>query len=179
MKPRGLGRSFCAMGALLLTGCATNFSPDLMRSEIRSQRGQDPPAALELNLGRFTTLLIKSALAGEDGELPFAGLERLQIAVYEIASGAGPALDVTQIAVTGWDQVLRAHDEVRSGMVLVRPRGERVGDIVVVAAGPEKVVYARLRGVLSRKLPAALGEVLREGGPDEIQRVLSGLGNTP
>jgi len=179
MRPRDPHRLRCAVACLLLAGCATQFSPERMRTEIHRQRGQDPLAALELNLGRFTTLLIKSALAGEDGELPFAGLESLQVAVYEIASESGPALDVTRIAVTGWEQVLRAHDEKRSGMVLIRPRGDLVKDLVVVGAGPKKVVYARLRGGLSPKLPGALGEVLREGGPDEVQRVLTSLGNTP
>lgn len=165
--------------ALVLAGCATNFSPRLIRSEIVEQRGQDPLAAIELDLGRFTTLVIKSALAGADGELPFAGLESLQFAVYEVPSDSGPALDATRIRVTGWEQVLRAHDPKRSGMVLIRPRGDRVGDLVVLAAGPQKVVYGRLRGLLSPDLPAAMGEVLEQGGPDELQRILSRLGNNP
>ena len=159
----------------LATACATNFSPEMMRSEIREQRGEDPLAAFELNLGRFTTMMIKSALAPEDGELPFAGITSLQVAVYEIPSPSGPALDVTRIAVSGWEQVLRAHDENRSGMVLIKPKGDVVGDLVVVGAGPEKVLYARLKGALNPDLPSDLGRVLQEGGPDEVQRVLSEL----
>jgi len=162
---------------LLLVGCATNFSPRLVRSEIREQTGQDPLAALELDLGRFTTFVIKSALAGADGELPFAGLESLQFAVYETPSGSGSALDVTQIRVIGWEQVLRAYDPQRSGMVLIRPSGDRVGDLVVLGAGPKKVVYGRLRGALSPDLPAAMRDVLERGGPDELQRILSRLGD--
>lgn len=176
MRSRIALRSLCLLAALLPAGCATNFSPELMRSEIRSQRGEDPLAALELNFGRFTTLMIKTALAGDDGELPFAGLERLQLAVYELPSASGPALDVTRIPVTGWEPVVRAHDEARSGMVLIRQRGDRVGDLVVVGAGPKKIVYGRLRGALSRELPARMGNVLRDGGPDEVQRILSNLG---
>jgi hypothetical protein len=179
MKGRGPRWWLLTSLTLLLAGCATNFSPRLIRSEIVDQRGQDPLAAIELDLGRFTTLMIKSALAGASGELPFAGLESLQFAVYEIPSDSGPALDVTRIRITGWEQVLRAHDPKRSGMVLIRPRGDRVGDLVVLAAGPQKVVYGRLRGALSPDLPAAMGEVLERGGPDELQRVLSRLGNTP
>ncbi|MDA8016424.1 MAG: hypothetical protein MPN21_03160 [Thermoanaerobaculia bacterium] len=162
--------------ALLCAGCATNFTPELVRQEIVTQRGVDPLSAFELNLGRFTTLLIKSALAGEDGELPFAGLSSLQLAVYEAPSDSGPALDVTRFSFTGWDQVLRVHDQDRSGMVLVQPRSDSIGDLVVVGAGARKVVYARLTGRLSRDLPAALGDVLRDGGPDEVQRLLSQLG---
>ena len=160
---------------LLLGACATNFTPELVRKEIVAQRGVDPLSAFELDLGRFTTLLIKSALAGEDGELPFAGLDSLQLAVYEAPSDSGPALDVTRFSFTGWDQVLRVHDPDSSGMVLVQPRSGSIGDLVVVGAGPRKVVYARLTGRLSQDLPHALGDVLRDGGPDEVQRVLTQL----
>ncbi len=161
--------------AIAATGCATNFSPELIRSEIATQRGEDPLAAYELNLGRFTTLMIKSALAGEDGELPFAGLDSLQVAVYDVPAPGGPALDVTRIRVRGWEEVLRMHDQKRSGMVLIKPKDDGVGDLVVVGAGPGQVLYARLKGTLDPQLPAELGSVLREGGPDEVRRVLSEL----
>ena len=161
---------------LFLGACATNFTPELVRQEIVTQRGVDPLAAFELDLGYFTTQLIKSALAGEDGELPFAGLDSLQLAVYEAPAESGPALDVSRFVFTGWDQVLRVHDPDKSGMVLVRPRSDSIGDLVVVGAGPQKVVYARLTGRLSRELPVALGDVLRRGGPEELQQVLSRLG---
>ncbi|MEM7587283.1 MAG: hypothetical protein AAF560_28105, partial [Acidobacteriota bacterium] len=149
--------------AILCGACATNFTPELVRQEIITQRGTDPLSAFELDLGRFTTLLIKSALAGEDGELPFAGLDSLQLAVYEVSSDAGPALDVTRFSFTGWDQVVRVKEQDASGMVLVQPRSDSIGDLVVVGSGTRKVVYARLTGRLYRDLPSALGDVLRYG----------------
>ena len=169
-------RAIVLLAVLTLPACATDFSPDLMRSEIARQRGIDPLSAFELDLGRFTTLLIKSALAGEDGELPFAGLESLQVAVYNVPTESGPAIDVTRIAFTGWDQVVRVHNEKRSGLLLIRPRGDSIGDLVVVGAGPKKVIYGRLQGRLSPDLPRALGDVLRDGGSEEVQRVLTQLG---
>lgn len=169
-----------ALGLLVVTllaaGCATSFSPESVRQEIVEQRGADPLSAFELNLGRVTTQLLKTALAGEDGELPFAGLGSLQLAVYEAPAESGPALDVTRIAVVGWQQVLRLTDQERSGLVLIKPRGERIGDLVVIGAGREQVVYARLTGDLDPDLPGALGDVLRAGGPGEVQRVLTELG---
>ena len=163
--------------ALSLTACATPFSPELVRKEIVTQRGSDPLSTFELNLGRFTTLLIKTALAGEDGELPFAGLGSLQLAVYEAPNDAGPAIDVTRIGVVGWEQVLRFTDEDSSGMVLIQPRGERIANLVVVGSGPNEVLYARLDGDLDPSLAESLGDVMRSGGPDEIRRVLSQLGD--
>ncbi|MEM9553527.1 MAG: hypothetical protein AAGC60_04660 [Acidobacteriota bacterium] len=165
------------LGLLVLsTGCATRFSPELIRQEIVTQQGADPRSAFELTLGRFTTHLIKTAMAGEDGELPFAGLGSLELAVYEAPTPDGPVIDVTRIPVVGWEPVLRLTDPGRSGMVLIQPRGERIGDLVLVGAGTERVVYARLTGTLDPGLPSALGDVLRDGGPEEVQRVLTQLG---
>ncbi|UCF69302.1 MAG: hypothetical protein JSV80_08520 [Acidobacteriota bacterium] len=171
------------MGAIVLTligltglGCATSFSPEMIRAEIVRQRGEDPLSVFEFTLGRFTTLLLQGVLAVEgEQELPFAGLQELQLAVYEAPSDAGPALDVTLIPVRGWERVVQIHDASRSGTILVRSAGADVADLVVVGASARQVVYGRLSGRLSRELPAALGEVLREGGPDEVRRVLTKL----
>jgi hypothetical protein len=84
----------------------------MIRDELESQSGRDPLTAFELNLGRFTTLLIKSAL------------------------------DVTRIGVRGWEQVVRFLDQQRSGMVLIKPSGEDIGDLVVVGAGKKTVLCA-------------------------------------
>lgn len=162
--------------ALLLGGCATNFSPEMVRQEIRTQSGTDPLSAFELNLGRFTTLLIKTALAGEDGEVPFAGLGSLEVAVYDASNDSGPVIDVTRIEVTGWDPVVRFLNPDSSGMVLIQPSGDRIGDLVLIGAGTRKVVYARLEGDLDPSLADSLGDVMKSGGPDEIQRLLSQLG---
>ena len=172
----GLKFVIALVACLTLASCATNFSPELIRQEITRQRGIDPLSEFELDLGRFTTLLIKSAMAGEDDELPFAGLENLQIAVYQAPSDTGPAIDVTRIAVSGWDQVVRLHNQKKSDLVLIKPKADAVGDLVVVGAGPKKVIYARLKGTLNQDLPGRLGEVMRHGGPDEVQRVLTELG---
>lgn len=172
--------------AIALPGCATRFSPDTIRDEIVRQRGgEDPLGVFELNLGRFTTMLLRSAIAGDGGEVPFAGVRELQLAVFESPGDGGPALDATRIPVRGWEPVVRAVDGRRSGLVLVRQgtiprwsgRGVRssIGDLVIVASGPERVVYARLRGGLDPELPTALGELLRTGGPDELRRVLTEL----
>ena len=160
----------------LAAGCATRFSPDMIRDELESQSGRDPLTAFELNLGRFTTFLIESALdVTADGDLPFAGLDQLQVAVYDVPSDEGPALDVTRIHVRGWEQVVRFLDQQRSGMVLIKPSGEDIGDLVVVGAGKKTVLYARLRGKLSTELPKALAESLRKDGPDAVRDTLTEL----
>jgi hypothetical protein len=163
-----------ALMACLALGCATPFSPEMIRQEIVLQRGQAPLGVFELNLGRFTTRLIRSVLTPQvaEGSVPFAGLQQLELAVYEAPSDNGPALDVTRIPIRGWEPLIRLHDNIRSGVILIRSSQEAIGDLVVVGAGRQKVVYARLRGKLSRELPSALGDVLRQQGPDGIQSLL-------
>ncbi|GAB4373459.1 MAG: hypothetical protein Kow0062_10550 [Acidobacteriota bacterium] len=175
----------CLAAVALLAGCATAFSPELIRGEIVRQTGHDPRRAFEVNLGRFTTLLLRQALVTDEGDVPFEGLAGLELAVFEIdPDRGGPALDVTRIPVRGWEPLVRLVDERRSGTVLIRA-GRRwraaasapspLRELVVVGSGRRQVVYARLWGSLDPRVPEALGDVLREQGPEGIRRALSGL----
>lgn len=165
----------------LLTGCTAQFSPSAVRQEIVRQRGDDPLNVFEVNVGKFTTLLLRRSLAGAAGEIPLAGLRELQVAVFEAPEAQHPVIDVTRIATRGWDPVVKVHDRERSGMVLLRGTDvlswdspgatATIGDLVVIGAGHRSVVYARLKGRLSPKLPSALGDVVRRGGPDQIRNL--------
>ncbi len=163
--------------ACSILGCATRFNPEVIREEIIQQSGQAPLGVFELNLGRFTTLLIRNTLTqGTNGEtLPFAGLQQLHLAVYEAPSELGPAIDVTKIPIRGWEPLVRLHNDTRSGVLLIRSDSEAISDLVVVGASQQKVVYARLQGKLSRDLPSALGDILRNKGPDGVRSVLTTL----
>ena len=178
---RGLGAApRLAAIALLATGCATHFSANRVRAEIVRQTGQDPQSVFELNLGRVTMALARQVLAGEasDGSLPLSGLASFELAVYGLPGAvlAGErSLDLTAMPVYGWEPTLRFAKEGRSGMVLVRAPGETIGDLVLLAAGEKNVLYARLRGALSRDLPAALGEAIQSGGTEAVQRELQSL----
>lgn len=176
------GYAMLALWLGLLTGCAAQFSPGTVRQEIVRQRGQEPLGVFELNIGPFTTLLLRNTLAVPAGEVPFAGLRELQLAVFEAPAAQDPIIDVTRVATRGWDPVVKVHDKLRSGMVLLR--GDRsvssvapdaaIGDLVVIGAGQRSVVYVRLKGRLSPKLPAALGDAVRRG-PDAIHDMMMGL----
>jgi hypothetical protein len=179
-------RTATALSALVVicgaTGCATNFSAQAVRAEIVRQTGEDPQKAFELNLGRVTMALAKQVLAGsateESGALPLSGLTSFELAVYGLPpsalSGERP-LDFTAMAVRGWEPTVRVKDKGRSGVVLVRASGDHVGDLVLLAAGEKNALYARLRGTLSKELPAALGEAVKNGGTEEVQHQLESL----
>lgn len=172
--------SVLALALILVgaTGCATFYSSETVRQAIVQQTGQNPRAAFELNLGRFSTMLAKAALADPDGPVPFAGLERLEFSVYEMPEGSGP-IDVTTFGVRGWEPVLRTYDDKRSSMVLIRGSRGAVGDLVLVGGGPKRAIYARLQGTLSRELPQRLGNTLRDEGVDRVRRLLESLQADP
>ncbi|MCU0222564.1 MAG: hypothetical protein MUF27_00520 [Acidobacteria bacterium] len=180
MKPRA--------AALLLPGlllaaaaCATAFSPARIRDEIVRQTGQDPQRAFEFTLGPTTMSLARAVLGGtaaEGGGLPLAGLDALELAVYDAppAPPEGAGLDFTRMPVTGWEPVVKTRDGARSALVLVRgERDDAIGDLVLVASGERQVLYARLRGQLSRRLPEALAEAVKSGGTEGVKDALMSL----
>ena len=180
-RAKGFGAgAWVAALTLAASGCATHFSAQAVRTEIVRQTGSDPRSVFELNLGRVTMALARHLLAGEsaDGTLPLAGLTSIELAVYglpETVLAGSRALDFTAMPVRGWEPTLRFAKQGRSGVVLVRASGEAIGDLVLVTAGEKDVLYARLRGTLSKELPAALGEAVQTGGIEAVQRELQSL----
>jgi len=161
---------------LVASGCATSFSPDVIRSEIARQTGADPQRAFELNLGPLTMAMTKSLLAGgtTDGALPLEGLDALELAVYEVPA-TGVTLDFMRMPVVGWEPVVRNKTPTGSALVLVRFQGDTISDLVLIGAGEKQAIYARLRGRLSRGLPAALGEAVEQHGTDGVKSQLMSL----
>ena len=160
----------------VFTGCATAFSPAVIRGEIARQTGQDPRSVFELSLGRPTMALAKAVLAtsAPEGPLPLAGVEAFELATYEVPGGGGE-VDFTRMPLRGWEPVVKFREGPKSAFVLVRPAGDAIGDLVVVAGGGKRVVYARIQGRLSPALPEALGRTVRGEGPEAIQRELMSL----
>jgi len=165
---------FLAVLLVSSLACATAFSPRAIRDEIARQTGSPPPDAFEVTIGEVTMTLAKALAAqATEGELPLQGLDRLELAVYPVPAGKAGSLDFTQMAVRGWEPVVKVKKGPNSGFVLVRSEGgDTIGDLVVVAAGSEQVVYGRLKGRLPKALPQALGEVVKEGGPSVLRQRL-------
>ena len=180
-----LSALFMATLALLVLssgffGCATKFSPAVIRDEIARQTGEDPKGVFELSLGRPTVALAKAVLASAspEGSLPLAGVTALELAVYEVP-GTGADLDFTRMPLRGWEPVIKFREGPRSTLVLLRSPGAVISDLVVVAGGSKQVVYGRLRGRLSPTLPHELERTVRSGGPEALQRGLMSLSELP
>jgi len=176
MLQRATWWAVLTVGLLSVTGCATSFSPAAIRSEIAHQTGFEPPESLELDLGRVTLSLAR-AVIGEsaDGGLPLAGLTRLQLAVYELPA-SGTRVDFTRMVVRGWEATVRRRTEESSTLLLVRQSGDALGDVVLVTAGGQQALYARLSGRLPGELPSALDEALTERGTEGLKRELMSIG---
>lgn len=170
-----------AIAILCFAGCATNFSAPGVRAEIARQTGAEPREVFEVYVGSVTMALVRHAVdtpTGTGRSMPGSRVTSFEIGVYELATKGTPAvsaLDLTRMPVRGWEPSLRYRTGNRSGMVLVRTSGDSVADLVVLASDEDGVTYGRLRGELSKNLPAALGKVMQEGGTDAIRDELESL----
>jgi hypothetical protein len=160
-----------AVLSLVLAGCATSFTPERVRSEIAAQTGADPKYVFEIQLGRMTMRLIRTALAGGGSELPLGGLTAFDLAFYDVPSPSaqGVPLDFTRMPVRGWEPLIRTRQPGRSVVVLVREGRTALNDLVLLGATESNAIYARLRGTLSPELPRALGDAFQSRGPDGLR----------
>ena len=83
-----------AVLSLVLAGCATSFTPERVRSEIAAQTGTDPKYVFEIQLGRMTMRLIRTALPGGNS-LPLAGLTEFDLAFYDVPSPSAQGVPST------------------------------------------------------------------------------------
>lgn len=162
---------------LCVTACAANLSPRDVRDEIVRQTGQPPTSELELKLGRLLMATTRAAVPADEG-LPLRGLRALEIGFY----GLAPATDLTRLDLSamqpyGWDSAVRWAGPESTALVLVRPKRESrpIGDLVLVASGEQKVLFARLTGQMARTLPEQLRRAVERGGPETVHRELMEL----
>lgn len=165
-----------ALALAALLGCATQFASGSIRDKIVRQTGLEPLRAFELDLGGPTLHIARAVMAGSTSgtALPLAGLERLELAVYDVSKsmGTGKSLDFTRMSVRGWEKVVRVMDGAHSAVVLVRRRDGAIAELVVAASGPQSAIYGRLKGRLSEELPAAIGSAVRSSGPEGVRDAL-------
>lgn len=162
---------------LCVTACAANLSPRDVRDEIVRQTGQPPASELELKLGRLLMATTRAAVPAGEG-LPLQGLRALEIGFYGLAPATDLArLDLSAMQPYGWDSAVRWAGPKSTALVLVRPKRESrpIGDLVLVASGEQKVLYARLTGQMARTLPEQLRRAIERGGPETVHRELMEL----
>lgn len=174
LRHLSLAGSALALAALL--GCATQFTSGTIRDEIVHQTGLEPLRAFEFDLGGPTLHIARTVMAGSSSgtSLPLAGLERLELAVYDVSKsmGTGKSVDFTRMTVRGWEKVVRVMDGAHSAVVLVRRSDGAIAELVVAVSGPQSAIYGRLKGSLSNDLPAAIASAVRSSGPEGVRDAL-------
>ncbi len=156
---------------ILFAGCYAPFSPERGRLEIEKQIGAKLTDSFEFKLDRTTMKLVKSAASKiADEDVTFFGIERIDLAVYELP--AGKRVDFRKIERRGWDTLLDKKSKTVDLMILVRRGGKNLSDMVVMAQGNQKVLYGRLKGKISSNIKDALEKTAEEKGIEGLQKKL-------
>jgi len=173
-------RSPVALALLLAASalaCAARLDAATIRAELVRQTGRPPLKEFEWNLGLTARLAMRALGTRPEQVLRIEGLSGLEVALYD-ADPSGPAqdgpLDLSALDRRGWETVVRYRDPHSSALVVVRPSGERIRELVLVGAGRNQVVFARLEGRLDPGLPAELERAVRSEGPEATRDKLVG-----
>ena len=169
MKRGVLGAACLASLAASALGCAATIDPATVRTELVRQTGRAPVRELEGNLGLAARLALKALGTRPDQLLPTEGVTGVKVAVYDLAPVgklAKAPLDLTAIDRRGWETVVLFRDGESSALVVVRPGGGEIRELVLVGSGRRQVVFARLVGELDPGLPEALGTSVMRRGPE-------------
>ena len=163
MRMRGLWRVLLGVAMLGTAGCATQFSPQWTRQEIERQTGAEPQDSFEFKLEGAMMRFAKTAASRAAGEpVDLRWLSRLHLAIFDLP--AGRRVDFADMRFTGWDKLIQAQEGSFGLMVLVRPKGDTLGDLAVFAQGENQLLYGRQKGRLDPALPATIQSVLRTTG---------------
>jgi len=172
-----LGAACLATLAASALGCAATIDAETVRSELVRQTGHAPVRELEGNLGLTARLALKALGTRSDELLPVEGLTGLEVALYDLAPAGElvkAPLDLAAIDRRGWETVVRFRDDESSALVVVRPGGGEIRELVLVGSGRRQVVFARLTGELDPDLPEALGTSVIRRGPEVTKDDLIG-----
>jgi hypothetical protein len=163
MRLQGLWRILLGAAMLGSAGCATQFSPQWTRQEIARQTGVEPEDSFEFKLEGATMKLARVAISRAAGEPAKLGwLSRIHLAIFDLP--VGRRVDFADMPVKGWDKVIQAQEGGFGLLVLVRTKGDSLGDLAVFAQGENQLLYGRQKGRLDPDLPATIQRVLRTGG---------------
>ena len=163
------GAALVALLAAATLACAARLDAATIRDELVRQTGRPPVKEFEWNLGLTARLAMRALGTKPEDVLRIEGLTGLEVALYD-ADPAGLAegapLDLSALDRRGWETVVRYRDPRSSALVVVRPSGERIRELVLVGAGRNQVVFAKLEGRLDPGLPAELEKAVRTEGPE-------------
>ena len=167
-----------ALGVALVAGeasCVAYRGPRGVEAAIEREIGAELEREFGLKLGWTSTRLVGSLTRSDAGDEPldFRDLTGIGVAVFAVPEGARPPrrLDARRLGLRGWETVIDVRNEGEQVLLLAKPRGGAIREMLAVVYDGEEVVLARLRGRLDRLIERMLGAA-EEDGARGARRVL-------
>jgi uncharacterized protein DUF4252 len=156
-----------AAALLTLTGCFAYRGPRGIEDSLERSLGVELKRDVGIKLGPVSTRFVAS-FASDDGdaELDFHDLTSVGVVVFE--RGAERERPVRRIAprdlgLSGYETMLSASDGDDQVLILAKPHGDSIRELVLLAVDADEVVVARLTGHLDRLLARAMDEAKANG----------------
>ncbi len=149
---------------MFAAGCIIPVGPDDLRRQV--SRAND--VTLEQEIGVSVdglTLATAAAVAGVP--LPLIHVGWAEIGIYRIAGGANadaPVREFMAPELNGWQRVVRLRERDSMMYMLVKPSGEGIRGMIMVARSGDEVIVVRVRGRLHKLLEHVIAHSVAEDG---------------
>ncbi len=163
--------------ALVLTtgGCIMPFNgPNGVRRDIEEATGREYGKSFALTVGRsgmaLTRWIVKKA---EEEPLPFEGLKKVEIGIYEVRDEpsegtAGP--NITTMKLTDWSPLVEIHGDSGETVLILSEAGrdESIRRLLLVIEDEDQLVIVRLKGRLDEIIEEAMKYALEQANRPDL-----------
>ena len=156
-----------ALGALmaLTTGCMTYRGPYGVEAALERKLGVELHRELGIKLGPISTNFAAS-FVGHDDDLDLHDLSRVSAVIFDVGASTGFAprpIEPVDLGAKGWTTMLASRDGDEQVLLLVKPEGGTIHDMMVLAVDGDEVVLARLTGRLDGLIAKAMDGAEHDG----------------
>ena len=158
------------------TACFSYRGPVGVEGSLERSLGVELKRDVGIKLGPISTRFVGS-LASEDGEadIDFKDLTSVGVVVFERGAGNGRTphrVDAKDLGLRGYTTMLSSSDGEDQVLILVKPSGGSIHEMVLLAVDNDEVVVARLTGHVDKLLAKALDDA-KTGGAHGAREAVS------
>jgi len=164
--------------ALLLTAtaCFGYRGPVGVEDSLERSLGVALKRDVGIKLGPLSTRFVAS-LSGDHGhaDFDFRDLTSVGVVVFERGAGHGGTqhrIEPKDLGLRGYTTMLSSRDGDEQVLIMVKPRGGSIHEMVLLVVETDEVVVARLTGHVDKLLAKALDDA-RTGGAHGARRAVS------
>jgi hypothetical protein len=152
---------------LTMTGCFAYRGPVGVEDSLERSLGVDLKRDIGIKLGPISTRIVGSLAANEeDLDIDFRDLTSVGVVVFERGAGNGrtPRRVVPEdLGLRGYTTMLSSSDGDEQVLIMVKPSGASIHEMVLLAVDTDEVVVARVTGHVDKLLAKALDDAKTEG----------------